>query len=126
MEISPEVKATLSARTIREITRAAVIAAKTGRSYNPVRELAAADRRLEAGLALAEKEAVAALENGAFAVEGSEALYAVGERLAQPCACSSCSLPVHCSCPDHSHRGTRCKHIIAVAAVLRERARSSR
>ncbi len=125
--ISAEVKAILSARTIKEICRAAVIAAKAGRPYNATRELAAADRRLEAGLALAGEEgAIASLEGGAFAVKGSEAPYLVGERLPTPCACPSCSLPVHCSCPDHSHRGARCKHIIAVAALLRERARSSR
>lgn len=121
MMISPTVRSALETKTRAEIASIAARAERARIAYNPRAELTRALARLEAGIALAEADHVSPTETpSAYTVHSADFARSYQVQEIAPCASRHCRAAWHCTCPDHSERGARCKHLLAVAAVIRE------
>jgi len=120
MNVTPEAIKAITDRTLREVARKAIFARSAGQPFNLITEGHNARNRIQLAIALVMLDKVTPAGVDRFNVASSDPKATPYEVIAgSACERLQCDQGVHCSCPDHRHRGVRCKHSLAVGLFLR-------
>lgn len=121
MTPSPEAIQALLNRTFSEVAQKAVFAARARTPFNLLLSGQQARARVGLAIGLVVADAVTPAGRGRYQVTGAQYTLERPYQVTQGPGCSraTCGDVVHCSCPDHLHRGGRCKHSLAVGLYLR-------